>query len=88
MDKHKACLVAKIYSQQLGIDFDDTFAPTARIATIRTLLAVDGKKGWPIYQMDVKSAFLNGDLKEEVYVEQPPGFQQGKNMVYRLKKAL
>ena len=47
-----------------------------------------GKKGWPIYQMDVKSTFLNGDLKEEVYVEQPPGFQQGKNMVYRVKKSL
>ena len=88
LDKHKACLVAKGYAQQPRIDFDDTFAPTARIATIRTVLVVVGKKGWPIYHMDVKSAFLNGDLKEEVYVEQLPGFQQGKNMVYRLKKAL
>ena len=75
LDKHKACLVAKGYAQQPGIDFDDTFAPTAWIATIWTIFPMVGKKGWPIYQMDVKSAFLNGDLKEEVYVEQPPGFQ-------------
>ena len=87
LDKHKACLVAKGYAQRLGIDFDDTFAPMACIATIWTVLAMAGKRRWPINQMDVKSAFLNGDLKEEVYVKQPPGFQQGKNMVYRLKKA-
>ena len=88
MDKHKACLAAKGYVQQPGIDFDDTFAPTAWIATIWTVLAMAWKKGWPIYKMDIKSAFLNGDLKEEVYVEQPPGFQKDKNMVYSLKKAL
>ena len=75
LDKHKACLVAEGYAQCLGIDFDDTFAPTAQIMTIWTVLALAGKKGWPIYQMDVKLAFLNGDLKEKVYVEQLPGFQ-------------
>ena len=75
LDKHKACLVAKGYAQCPGIDFDDTFTPTAWIATIRTVLAMVGKKGWPIYQMDVKLAFLNGDLKEEVYVEPLPRFQ-------------
>ena len=74
LDKHKACLVAKGYSQQPGIEFDDTFAPMAWTATIWIVLAMAGKKGWPIYQMDVKSLFLNVDLKEEVYVEQPPGF--------------
>ena len=79
LDKHKACLVAKGYAQWLGIDSDDTFAPTAWIVTIRTILAVASKKGWPIYQMDVKSTFLNGDLKEEVYVEQLPRFQKDKS---------
>ena len=75
LDKHKTCLGAKGYAQQPGIDFDDTFAPMAWIATIQIVLAMAGRKGWPIYQMDVKSAFLNGDHKEEVYVEQLPGFQ-------------
>lgn len=90
LDKHKARLVVKGYAQRPGLDFDDTFAPTARVTTIRTVLAVAGKQRWPIYQMDVKSAFLNGDVKEEIYVEQPPGFftSKTKDMVYRLKKAL
>ena len=90
LDKHKARLVAKGYAQRQGIDYDDTFAPTARMATIRTTLVVASKRRWPVYQMDVKSAFLNGDLHEEVCVEQPPGFQQPRSagMVYRLKKAL
>ena len=74
LDKHKAWLGAKGNVEQRGIDFDDTFAPTAWIVTIQTALAMASKNGWPIYQMDVKSMFLNGDLKEEVYVEQPPGF--------------
>ena len=85
LDKHKARLVAKGYAQRLGIDFDDI---VARIATIWTILAMAGKRRWPIYQMDAKLAFLNGDLKEEVYVKQPLGFQQDKNIVYMLKKAL
>ena len=88
LDKHKACLVAKGYAQFLGIDFDDNFAPIAQIATIQIVLAIVGKRRWPIFQMDVKSTFLNSDLKEEVYVEQPLGFQKDKNVVYRLKKAL
>ena len=67
LDKHKARLVAKGYAQRQGIDYDDTFAPTARMATIRTTLAVASKRRWPVYQMDVKSAFLNSDL-QEVYV--------------------
>ena len=90
LDKHKARLVVKGYAQRIGIDFDETFAPTARITSIRVVLALAGHHGWPIYQMDVKSAFLNGDLQEEVYVEQPPGFLiAGKqDMVYMLHKAL
>lgn len=58
-DKHKARLVAKGYAQHLGIDYDDTFAPIACMATIQTILALVGKKRWLVYQMDVKSAFLN-----------------------------
>ena len=90
LDKHKARLVVKGYAQRAGVDFDETFAPTARITTIRVVLSLAGHFGWPIFQMDVKSAFLNGDLQEEVYVEQPPGFVlSGKeDMIYRLHKAL
>ena len=73
-----------------GLDFQDSFAPTARMTTIRTVIAVAAHKKWPIYQMDVKSAFLNGDLKEEVYVSQPPGFEvpHSTNKVCKLKKSL
>ena len=88
LDKHKARLVAKGFAQRPGIDFHDTFAPTARMATIRAVLAMAGHRRWPVYQLDVKSAFLNGDLKEEIYVDQPPGFGSADGKVYRLKKAL
>ena len=90
LDKHKARLVAKGYSQVEGVDYEETFAPTARYTSIRCALALAAHNKWPIFQMDVKSAFLNGDLKEEVYVEQPPGFEilEQQNMVYRLHKAL
>ena len=90
LDKRKARLVAKGYSQVEGVDYEETFAPTARYTSIRCVLALAAHNKWPIFQMDVKSAFLNGDLKEEVYVEQPPGFEisEQKDMVYRLHKAL
>lgn len=88
--KHKARLVAKGYVQKKGIDFDDAFAPVARLETIRLLLAIAAKEGWLVYHLDVKSAFLNGELKEEVYVTQPTGFEvKGKEaMVYKLQRAL
>lgn len=75
LDKHKARLVARGFVQRPGIDYDKTFAPTAHMTTIRTVLAVAAHNKWPVYQMDVKSAFLNKVLEEEVYVDQPPGFQ-------------
>ncbi|KAJ0448763.1 putative RNA-directed DNA polymerase [Helianthus annuus] len=88
--KYKARLVAKGYSQQPGIDFQETFAPVARFETVRVILSVAANMGWLVHQMDVKSAFLNGDLNEEIYLEQPEGFViPGKEkMVYKLHKAL
>ncbi|KAI3700974.1 hypothetical protein L2E82_45615 [Cichorium intybus] len=90
VEKHKARLVAKGYKQRHGIDYDEVFAPVARIDTIRLLTAIAAQKQWKIYQMDVKSAFLNGYLEEEVYIDQPEGYvQKGQEeKVYRLKKAL
>ncbi|KAM1079184.1 hypothetical protein ACFX2B_013776 [Malus domestica] len=90
VQKNKARLVAKGYSQKPGIYFNETFAPVARLDTIRTLIALAAQKGWQLYQLDVKSAFLNGVLEEEVYVDQPQGFEVkgSESKVYRLKKAL
>jgi hypothetical protein len=88
--RHKARLVAKGYAQRAGIDFDEVFAPVARLDSVRVLLAVAAHHSWEVHHLDVKSAFLNGDLTEEVYVSQPPGFvingMEGK--VLRLKKAI
>ncbi|CAL9002065.1 unnamed protein product [Prunus brigantina] len=72
--KHKARLVVKGYAQKPRIDFNETFAPVIRLDTIRTLIALATQKEWKLYQLDVKSAFLNSVLKEEVYVDQPDGF--------------
>nr|GFA76504.1 hypothetical protein [Tanacetum cinerariifolium] len=88
--QNKARLVAVGYSQQEGIDYDETFAPFARIEAIRLFLAYTAHKDFTVFQMDVKTMFLNGILKEEVYVGQPPGFvsKQYPNHVYALDKAL
>ncbi|KAM1861471.1 hypothetical protein ACFX13_013538 [Malus domestica] len=88
--KNKARLVAKGYAQKPGLDYNETYAPVARLDTIRTLIALAAQKSWKLYQLDVKSAFLNGVLQEEVYVEQPEGFVvKGKeDKVYKLHKAL
>ncbi|GJY43690.1 retrovirus-related pol polyprotein from transposon TNT 1-94 [Tanacetum coccineum] len=88
--KNKARLVAKGYRQEEGIDFEESFAPVARIEAIRIFIANAASKNMTIYQMDVKTTFLNGELKEEVYVSQPEGFVDPDHPthVYRLKKAL
>ncbi|CAA0825713.1 cysteine-rich RLK (RECEPTOR-like protein kinase) 8 [Striga hermonthica] len=90
IQKHKARLVAKGYSQLPGIDYNETFAPVARLDTIRALIALAAQKKWRIYQLDVKSTFLNGYLEEEIYVEQPQGFvtEGQENKVLKLKEAL
>ncbi|GJY12387.1 retrovirus-related pol polyprotein from transposon TNT 1-94 [Tanacetum coccineum] len=88
--KNKACLVAKGYRQEEGLDFEESFAPVARLEAIRIFLANAASKNMTVYQMDMKTAFLNGELKEEVYVSQPEGFvdPDRPHHVYRLKKAL
>ena len=82
--------MAQGYTQVEGIDFDETFAPVARLEAIRILLAYANHHNILLYQMDVKSACLNGKIEEEVYVAQPPGFEDPKHpdMVYKLNKAL
>ena len=88
--RNKARLVCKGYAQQEGIDFEETFAPVARLEAIRMFLALSSFQKFKVFQMDVKSPFLNGDLEEEVYIEQPDGFILGNDpkLVCRLKKAL
>lgn len=88
--KHKARLVAKGFLQKARLDYSEVFAPVARTETIRLVLALASGKRWPLFQLDVKSAFLNGPLEEEVYVFQPPGFviKGREDKVYKLKRAL
>ncbi|GJT69027.1 retrovirus-related pol polyprotein from transposon TNT 1-94 [Tanacetum coccineum] len=90
ISRNKARLVAQGYNQQKGIDYDETYAPVARLESIRILLAHVCALDFKLFQMDVKSAFLNGFINEEVYVAQPLGFIDFENLdhVYKLKKAL
>ncbi|WVZ81029.1 hypothetical protein U9M48_028456 [Paspalum notatum var. saurae] len=88
--RNKARLVAQGFCQKEGIDYEENFAPVARLEAIRILLAFVASKGFKLQQMDVKSAFLNGFIEEEVYVRQPPGFESARfpDRVYKLRKAL
>jgi hypothetical protein len=88
--RHKARLVKKGYVQRAGIDYDEVFAPVARLEFVRLMMAVAAHHGWEVHHMNVKSAFLNGELKEEVYVTQPAGFvvSGAEHKVLRLQKAL
>jgi hypothetical protein len=88
--RNKACLVAQGFSQVEGLDFGETFAHVAHLEAIRILLAFVASKRFKLYQMDVKSGFLNGVIQEEMFVRQPPGFQNPKypNRVYKRSKAL
>lgn len=90
VERYKARLVVKGYRQQEGIDYNEVFAPVTRMESIRLLISLAAQNKWPILQMDVKSGFLNGKLKEEVYIEQPLGYMKrgDEKKVLRLKKAL
>jgi hypothetical protein len=90
VEKYKARLVAKVFAQEYGVDYNEKFALVARLDTIRMVLAIAAQHNWKVYQMDVKSFFLNGYLEEEVYVKKPPRYEvKGQEVkVYRLKKEL
>ena len=89
LDRYKARLVALGNKQEYGINYEETFAPVAKMTTVRTILAVASSKSWPLHQMDVKNAFLNGDLKEEIYMKLPHGMAWiAPNKVCRLRRTL
>lgn len=89
VNRYKARLVAQGFLQKFGTDYDQVFAPVARQTTFRILLSIASKENYMVHHMDVKTAFLNSKLKEEIYMKQPPGFEvENKNLVCRLKKSI
>ena len=88
MVKYKAILVAKGYSQVHGIYCNENFAPVAKMDSIRLALAIATSRKWEVHHMDVKCAFLNGDLTEDIYMQKPQGFSTYPSVVCRLRKSL
>ena len=91
VDFYKARLVARGFTQEYRIDYEETFAPMARLSSVRTLIAISAARKWPLFKMDVKNAFLNGELSEEVYMKLPPGYSHPSRFphrVCRLRRAL
>ena len=90
LERYKARLVGKSFTQTYRIDYQETFAPIAKINSIIILLSLAVNCDWPLHQLDVKNTFLNGDLKEEVFMSLPPGFEKslGSDKVCILKKSL
>ncbi|UYV81386.1 hypothetical protein LAZ67_20001014 [Cordylochernes scorpioides] len=86
--RYKARLVAKGFAQKKGIDYEETFSPVARHDTIRTLLAIAANEDLKLVQFDIKTAFLYGDLQDQIYIKQPEGFNNGTDLVWKLKKSL
>lgn len=87
-DRYKARLVARGFSQRYGIDYCETYSPVAKLDTLRTVLALANQEKLVVHQMDVKTAFLNGTLTEEIFMVQPEGFEQGEGLVCRLEKSI
>ena len=88
IERYKAHLIAKGFTQEYEIDYEEIFVPVARISSVHALLAVTAASKWDIFQMDVKNAFLNGKLSEEVYMQPPPGVSVDSNTVCHLRRAL
>jgi hypothetical protein len=88
LEPYKGRLVARGFQQEQGRDYDETFTPMAHMTTVRTLLAVASVRHWSVSQLDVQNAFLNGDLREEVYMQPPPGYYVRDGMVCRLRRSL
>ena len=87
-ERFKARLVAKGFAQRYGIDYEDTFAPVCKFTSIRTILSIGATLDFEIHQLDVKTAFLNGEIDTEIYIRQPPGFEQDSTSVCKLKKGI
>ena len=90
VERYKACLVAKGFTQTYDVDYTETFAPVEKLNTIRVLLSLATKLDWSFHQFDIKNVFLNGELEEEVFMTLPPGFckEEEETKVCKLKKSL
>ena len=91
VDRYKARLVARGFTQEYGIDYEENFSLVARLFYVRTLIAVSAARKWPLFHMDVKNVFLNGELAEEVYMKLPPGYSHPPGFphkVFQLRRTL
>ena len=90
INRYKARLVTKVFTQSYGVDYEETFAPVAKLNFVRVILSLAANLDWPLHQLDIKNAFLNGELEEEVYMQIPPRLESPNtsNMVCKLHKSL